>query len=148
MLKTVRRLLRFLAGLGLGGCLPTAIALVTEHARAGRRGSATTVIMTGFHFGAVLTALLGIVVMKPLGWRAMFVIGAAPALVVVPLMLRHLPESGSFLGVARPRRSLHDVLGPVASLFRPGLTRPTSRAGCTCLAPVRAATASVGQRLC
>ncbi|XXT81263.1 MFS transporter [Sorangium sp. So ce726] len=33
-------LFRLLAGLGLGGCLPTAIALVTEHARAGRRGSA------------------------------------------------------------------------------------------------------------
>lgn len=118
-------LFRFLAGLGLGGCLPTAIALVTEHARAGRRGSATTAIMTGYHVGAVLTALLGIVVMRPLGWRAMFVIGAAPALVVVPLMLRCLPESGSFLEVARPRRSLRDVLGPVASLFRPGLMRPT-----------------------
>src|SRR5690606_41165501 len=34
-------LLRFLAGLGLGGCLPTALALVTEYARAGKNGSAT-----------------------------------------------------------------------------------------------------------
>ncbi|MFE3456517.1 MFS transporter [Nocardiopsis aegyptia] len=42
-------LLRFLAGVGLGGCLPTAIALVTEYARGGRGGSATTTIMTGYH---------------------------------------------------------------------------------------------------
>src|SRR5689334_14568577 len=40
-------LLRFLAGVGLGGCLPTAIALVNEFSHADRRGRSTTVIMTG-----------------------------------------------------------------------------------------------------
>jgi AAHS family benzoate transporter-like MFS transporter len=34
--------LRFLAGLGLGGCLPTAIAMVNEFTRAGRSGRQTT----------------------------------------------------------------------------------------------------------
>ena len=48
--------LRFLAGLGLGGVLPVAIALVNEYARQGKGGSATTVLMTGYHAGAVLTA--------------------------------------------------------------------------------------------
>jgi AAHS family benzoate transporter-like MFS transporter len=66
---------RFLAGIGLGGCLPTAIAIVNEHARSGRASSATTTVMTGYHVGAVLTALLGILVIPDLGWRAMFVIG-------------------------------------------------------------------------
>jgi AAHS family benzoate transporter-like MFS transporter len=118
-------LLRFLAGLGLGGCLPTAIALVTEYARKGKNGSATTTIMTGYHVGAVLTALLGIAVIPSFGWRAMFLIGAVPALVLVPLMLRHLPESDSFLRVAKSERSLKDGLGAVASLFRGGHTRAT-----------------------
>src|ERR1700754_84768 len=49
--------LRFLAGLGLGGVLPVAIALVNEYAEQGRGGSATTVLMTGYHVGAVITAL-------------------------------------------------------------------------------------------
>lgn len=49
---------RFLAGLGLGGCLPTAIALITELASNERAGRATTTLMTGYHVGAVLTALL------------------------------------------------------------------------------------------
>ena len=40
-------LYRFLAGLGLGGCLPTAITLVTEFARKGKASSATTTVMTG-----------------------------------------------------------------------------------------------------
>ncbi|WNV73817.1 aromatic acid/H+ symport family MFS transporter [Geodermatophilus sp. DSM 44513] len=89
--------LRFLAGIGLGGCLPTAIAMVNEFSRSGRSGRATTTIMTGYHVGAVATAALAIVVIPTLGWRAMFVIGALPALVLVPLMVRHLPESAGYL---------------------------------------------------
>ncbi len=34
--------LRFLAGLGLGACLPTALAFMSEHAREGRGGTAVT----------------------------------------------------------------------------------------------------------
>ena len=52
--------LRFLAGLGLGACLPTALAFMTEHAPPGRGGSAVTRMMTGYHVGAVLTALLAL----------------------------------------------------------------------------------------
>lgn len=112
--------LRFLAGLGLGGCLPTAITLVTEYSPRGRNGAPTTMIMTGYHVGAVLTALLGILVIPTLGWRAMFVIGAAPALVLFPLMLRHLPESPSF-----ERGAANEGLEPVKSLLRPAFRRPT-----------------------
>jgi MFS transporter, AAHS family, benzoate transport protein len=96
--------LRFLAGLGLGGCLPTAIAMVNEFTRSGRSGRATTTIMTGYHVGAVTTAALAIVVIPNLGWRWMFVIGALPALVLVPLMIARLPESASWL-VAHGRRA-------------------------------------------
>ncbi|MGY1722668.1 MFS transporter [Blastococcus sp. SYSU DS0533] len=96
--------LRFLAGIGLGGCLPTAIAMVNEFTRAGRSGRATTTMMTGYHVGAVATAALAIVVLPALGWRWMFVIGALPALVLVPLMLARLPESAAFL-LAHGRRA-------------------------------------------
>ena len=133
-------LLRFLAGLGLGGVLPTALAMVNEYARRGRGGSATTQLMTGYHVGAVLTALIGILVIAPLGWRWMFVIGAAPALVLVPLMVRYLPESNAFLaargqaagegsaraGSARAGGMRTPQAGkPVGLLFRSGFTRST-----------------------
>jgi benzoate transport len=90
-------LLRFLAGLGLGGCLPTAIALVNEFTRGRRSGRATTTMMTGYHVGAVATAALAIAVVEPVGWRWMFVIGSLPALVLVPLMIARLPESPAWL---------------------------------------------------
>jgi len=96
--------LRFLAGLGLGGLIPTAATLVSEYAHLRRGSSSITFMMTGYHVGGVLTALLAILILPSLGWRAMFVIGALPALVLVPLMLRNLPESPSFL-VARGRRA-------------------------------------------
>jgi MFS transporter, AAHS family, benzoate transport protein len=118
--------LRFLAGLGLGGVLPVALALVAEYAPTGRASSATTILMTGYHVGAVLTALLGILLISALGWPAMFVAGALPALVLVPLLMVKLPESEAFLerkatGAKRERTQRN----PVATLFRGGFGRPT-----------------------
>jgi AAHS family benzoate transporter-like MFS transporter len=129
-------LLRFLAGLGLGGVLPTALALINEYAARGRGGAATTTMMTGYHVGAVLTALLGILVIERFGWQWMFVIGALPSLVLVPLMWRYLPESTAFL---RARAGLVDrpssetapptartsAASPIKTLFHHGLGRST-----------------------
>lgn len=117
-------LLRFLAGLGLGGCLPTAITLVTEYAR-GAKNSPTTTIMTGYHVGAVLTALLGIAVLPTLGWRAMFVAGALPAVVLVPLMLRYLPESAEFEQQRAAETAKPSAGESIAALFRSGMARST-----------------------
>ena len=89
--------LRFLAGLGLGACLPTALAYMSEHAREGRGGSAVTRMMTGYHVGAVATALLALWVIDAWGWQAMFVIGGVAGLLVVPLMWARLPESETYL---------------------------------------------------
>jgi MFS transporter, AAHS family, benzoate transport protein len=118
-------LLRFIAGLGLGGVLPVAIALVNEYAHQGRSGSATTTLMTGYHVGAVVTSLLGIAVIPALGWRAMFVIGALPALVLVPLILRYLPESESFLRERASGARSDRERNPVTVLFRGGYLRAT-----------------------
>ncbi|MBA2691265.1 MAG: aromatic acid/H+ symport family MFS transporter [Rubrobacter sp.] len=111
-------LFRFLAGLGLGGLIPTAAALVSEYAGMRRGGSSITFMMTGYHVGGVMTALLAIPLLPSLGWRAMFIIGALPALVLVPLMLKNLPESPSFL-IARGRRAEAEELAA-----RHGITLP------------------------
>ncbi|WP_159923288.1 MFS transporter [Rhodococcus sp. WAY2] len=97
-------LFRFLAGVGLGGALPTALALVNEFSKKQGGGSASTLLMTGYHVGAVATAALAIVLIEPFGWRSMFVAGALPAIVLIPLMLRYLPESPSYL-LAQGKRS-------------------------------------------
>jgi MFS family permease len=111
--------LRFLAGLGLGGVLPVAIATVVETGGEGRAGSATTTLMTGYHVGAVATSALGILVIPSLGWRAMFVIGAIPAVVLVPLLARYLPDT---LPVAREASGARRE-NPVGALVRGGYLR-------------------------
>jgi AAHS family benzoate transporter-like MFS transporter len=123
-------LLRFLAGLGLGGCLPTALTLVTEFARKGKSSSAATTVMTGYHVGAVVTALLGLVVMgNGHGWQWMFVSGGLPGLILAPLMIKYLPESEVFLeqkARADTATGEHAApANPVAELFKGGLARPT-----------------------
>jgi benzoate transport len=123
--------LRFLAGLGLGGVLPTAIAMINEFAPVGAGSTATTRMMTGYHVGAVATALLGILLIEQYGWHAMFVAGALPALVLVPLLVKFLPESEAYLraraglvaqsarGAAKPNRN------PIGVLFHHGFARST-----------------------
>ncbi len=130
---TVFAILRFLAGLGLGGVLPTALALINEYASLGRGGRATTTMMTGYHVGAVLTALLGILVISSYGWQWMFVIGSLPALVLVPLMIKYLPESNAYLlaraGLAptaqQPEQPVKKSKNPAGMLFQHGLGRST-----------------------
>ena len=95
--------LRFLAGLGLGACLPTALAFMSEHAREGRGGSAVTRMMTGYHVGAVLTALLALWLVDEYGWESMFVVGGVFGLLTVPLMWAKLPESETYLAAVRAR---------------------------------------------
>ena len=122
--------LRFLAGLGLGGVLPTAIAMINEFARVGGGSTATTRMMTGYHVGAVAPALLGLLIKSQYGWRAMFVAGAVPALLLVPLMWKFLPESEAYLRAragldTSDRAAARPTKNPIGVLFHHGLGRST-----------------------
>lgn len=88
---------RFLAGLGLGGLIPTAMPLVMEYIGERRRGAGATWMMTGYHVGGLVVAALAIAVLPAFGWRAMFWAGAIPIVVMLPLLWRYLPESVDFL---------------------------------------------------
>ena len=120
---------RFLAGLGLGGCLPTAITLVTEFSRRGRAAGAAPFVLTGYHIGAILTALFGLAVLGGggHGWRWMFAIGGIPGLILAPLMWRFLPESA----VYQAERAATGRKNPVRELFVGGMLRPTIAFWCT-----------------
>lgn len=104
-------LLRFLAGLGLGACLPTALAFMSEYAVIGRRGTAMTRMMTGYHVGAVVTALLAIVIVPRWGWQAMFIIGGLLGFATLPFMIARLPESHVFLN-----RSKDAAKAPISAI--------------------------------
>ena len=103
--------LRLLAGFGLGACLPIALTFMSEHAPAGNNAKAVTRTMTGYHVGAVITALLALWVIDAWGWEAMFVIGGVAGLAVLPLMWAKLPESETFLEAReKPSATFADVV--------------------------------------
>lgn len=92
---------RFIAGLGLGACLPTALTYMSEYAPKGSASSATTRTMTGYHVGAVITSLLALWLVEPLGWESLFIIGGIAGFILLPFVWFKLPESDAFLAAKK-----------------------------------------------
>jgi AAHS family benzoate transporter-like MFS transporter len=92
---------RTLAGVGLGGLLPTAISMVSDYAPRGRGAIVIGLLMTAHHAGGILSAYVAKWLVEPVGWRAAFWVCVAP-LLFAPVLVKTLPESLSFL-VAKGR---------------------------------------------
>lgn len=85
--------LRLLAGVGLGGLVPSANALVAELVPAKWRSTIATLMMSGVPIGGSIAALVGIQLIPAFGWESMFLVAVLALLVVVPLGLKYLPET-------------------------------------------------------
>ena len=106
--------LRFLAGLGLGGAMPNAAALVSEYVPRRHRPFAITLTIVCVPLGATLAALVAGYVMPVFGWRTLFVFGGAMPLVVAVVLLRFLPESPRYLARHTDRwPELERILGQI-----------------------------------
>ena len=73
---------RFLAGVGIGGEWTLGGILVAEVFPESRRKQAAGYMHTGYYVGTLLAAVLNFTVGAAFGWRAMFAVGGAPALLV------------------------------------------------------------------
>ena len=89
--------LRFLAGLGLGGAIPNFIALASEYAPKRARSRLIVVTLWGFPAGAVLGGLISGPLIDHFGWPAIFFFGGALPLILVPILWASLPESVRYL---------------------------------------------------
>jgi AAHS family benzoate transporter-like MFS transporter len=124
---------RFLAGLGLGGVIPTAIALTVEYSHPERRNFNNAVMFCGYAVGGVLAALSALALLDAVGFRGMMAIGGLPLVTVVPLLWLLLPESPSFLdahGRSTEAAGLRDQFG-LPTPTRTGSTHTTGGGGIT-----------------
>ena len=87
---------RFVQGIGLGGEVPLMAAYINEFAKAPGRGRFSLSAQVLFAIGLPVCALVGVYVVPNWGWQWMFVIGAVPALIAIPLRVM-LPESPRWL---------------------------------------------------
>lgn len=96
-------LFRFLAGLGLGGVIPTAIALTVEFSQSNRRNFNNALMFSGYAVGGILAALLALAFLPTLGFQGMLALGGIPLVTVVPLLFKFLPESPAYLAAKGER---------------------------------------------
>ena len=89
-------ILRFLAGLGIGGVMPNVVALMTEYAPKRIRSTLVAVMFSGYAIGGMASALLGAWLVADHGWKIMFFIAGIP-FVALPIIWKFLPESLMFL---------------------------------------------------
>jgi len=87
---------RFVQGIGLGGEVPLMAAYINEFAKTGGRGRFSLSVQVLFSIGLPVNVLVAVYVVPNWGWQWMFILGAIPALVAIPLRLM-LPESPRWL---------------------------------------------------
>jgi MFS family permease len=98
--------LRLFAGIGIGGEWGIGATLISEEWPEERRTMGAGMMHTGYYFGFFLAALANYFVGSRFGWRWMFVVGGAPALLVF-LIRRGMSEPARWQAkqVAAARKS-------------------------------------------
>jgi MFS family permease len=101
---------RLLTGLGVGGEWAVGHALVQEASPAHMRGRAAAFLQAGEPLGVGLAAVMGLLVTPLIGWRWVFAVSSATAVLAV-VARRHLPESSLW------NRQKEEQLSPTAALI-------------------------------
>lgn len=108
---------RFLAGLGLGGVMPNVIALMTDYAPKFIRSTLVSMVFIGYSVGGILAAIFGMIFASTV-WQAVFWIGASP-LLLLPLMIKTMPESVNYLLKKEKYFTLSQVLQKIQPEHKP-----------------------------
>jgi MFS transporter, AAHS family, benzoate transport protein len=111
---------RFLAGLGIGGVMPNVVAQMTEYSPRKVRSTMVTLMFSGYAVGGMLAAVLGKGLIESHGWQSVFLAAALPV-VLIPFILKSLPESMPFL----LKQGRHDELKAIVAKLDPGF-RPSA----------------------
>ncbi|WP_344369364.1 MFS transporter [Agromyces tropicus] len=133
---------RAVVGIGMGIVPPTLLALVTDLSVVGRRSRNVGIAMAGIALGGLSAPLIAAALLPAASFRWIYVVGAIPALLVIPFVIRLLPESPVHLIRVGRIDEAHDLTSAMAlplpildddgprgfglrALFRPGLRAVT-----------------------
>ncbi|QBH95188.1 MFS transporter [Limnobaculum zhutongyuii] len=115
--------LRFLAGLGLGGVWSIIVAYISETWPAKQRGRAASFVLSSFPVGAGLAAFLSYLIIPSYGWRALFLCGAG-AIIAAVYFLIFVPESETWKKEKESRKNKSERVS-ISEIFSPELARNT-----------------------
>jgi SHS family lactate transporter-like MFS transporter len=110
---TVLLVLRALFGFAMGGEWGVGASLAMESIPAKSRGAASGLLQVGYPFGYLIAALAYYALYDLIGWRGMFVLGVAPALLVlyIRMQVSESPAWQSVRPAARPAGVLESLRG-------------------------------------
>lgn len=114
--------LRFCVGLGTGGFIPVDTAVLAEYMPARKRGQMIALAAIGIPLGGLLAAWVASIVIPNLGWRALFLVGVVPAIMIlvfrwfVPETPRFLLSKGRLAEAERSARWIADGAEPPAAV--------------------------------
>jgi AAHS family 4-hydroxybenzoate transporter-like MFS transporter len=97
-------LLRFLTGIGIGGIMPTAVALTADYTPRRYRATFVIVMFCGTPAGGFVGGQIVAQLLPHFGWRSIFLLGCAWPLLMLPVLALWLPESVRFV-VAKGART-------------------------------------------
>src|SRR5262245_33321051 len=96
-------ILRFLAGVGLGGAMPNAATLASEYVPRHRRPFAVTLTIVCIPLGGFVASTMAGIIGPAYGWRALFIVGGLVPVVLAVVLWNALPESPRYLAGHRER---------------------------------------------
>ncbi|SEP46197.1 MFS transporter [Propionispora vibrioides] len=112
---------RFLGGIGFGGALPITVGLLSEYAPKTIKNVAITLALCGYQFGGILAPLMGIVFIPITGWRSIIWFAAIP-LLLLPILIKSIPESARFLIKRGEFAELESTLAKIDANYKNRIT--------------------------
>ncbi|MEJ9233130.1 aromatic acid/H+ symport family MFS transporter [Peribacillus butanolivorans] len=109
---TMFAILRFIAGIGMGGIMPTVISLMSEFSPKKNRAFLVATMYCGYSVGGMSAAIIGIYIADVFSWRILYFIAGIP-LLAVPLVIKLFPESLPFYIARNQKGKIVNILNRV-----------------------------------
>ena len=106
---------RTIAGLGIGGEWAAGQSMIAETIPANRRARCAGLVQTGAPLGVLIAALAGGYLQSAIGWRGVFALAAAPAIVIAAMVWLWLPESDVWLRGRAATSGWREQIGALAA---------------------------------
>lgn len=111
--------LRFMTGVGIGGAMPTTIALTADYIPQRWRATIIMFMFCGNTIGGFFAGRIAAMILPAYSWPGIFYVGGIVPLAMLPVLWWVLPESRHF------RTSAPAAGNPVGGLFKQGLAPTT-----------------------
>lgn len=98
--------LRFFAGLGIGGLLPTMATVASEFSNHHRKDLAVGFVQAGWPIGAILMGFYTAWIVPLFGWRAAYLSAGIISAVMLFMVIGFMPESIEYLLKKQPTNAL------------------------------------------